>query len=704
MNQRSCFCLLLALLTVCPLSAGEENRIIDLPELLIRGGEPLEVKAFEPVPGGQLPPFRAGAGNLALGLDRLPGVDLGRRGAHAFEPVLRGLGGDRVATRCNGLLLPNASPTRTAAPVNFFDDTGFFRVEVSRSFPRLSDGPVESGGLIRLRPDLAAADRAARAWVEADPGREGWSAGSLGGWSRDQDRFLAAGRYADHGDYESGNGRSVDADYRGWNLSAAGRIQTGERQTLYWTGHYARQDLARNSSLPLDTKDSGYWLVSLEHVTRMADASLRLRGGYARADPFLTSEDRRSVPDSPVALVEAHTPTRAASFSTVLEGAPAAAVRVRSGLDLDWQSRDALRTRDLVSGNRFRDRIWPDVEQWRPGAFLEAEGDADPGLSWRAGLRVERTMSQAHAADDPVEGFPGAPADSIRDTYAAFSGPDAADTDRDDWTGAGQMVLEKALRPGLSLSGGLAYTVAPPGVGERYRAFVAALGGGFEIGNPALDPEHKREGFVRLNASSEAFDFGVEVFLADFEDYVQRQAVGLVRDVRVYSFRNIDARFHGAELGAVWRVLDGAQHTLTMPLTFAVTKGKNRDRGRDLPEVPPWEGSLALRYERTSGWGRASAEIGARYVDAQDNPDPDINPVFTNAKSHTLIRLSFGIERPGSWRAGLDVDNLFDRPAYDYLQPPVASGAFGPSSGSLAQGERIPLPGREVRIWFSKNF
>lgn len=694
--------LLIILPVLCFEVAKASERVFSLPEFPVEGRVDDERRELAESLGFQAPREAMIALPMSEGLDSLIGVGMQRRGLHALEPVIRGHGGDRVVTRYNGLLLPNASPTGTASPVNFFNMTGVHGVDVERSLSSVTRGASGGGGLIYLQPEpvwtqggsLVASTNSIMRGI------------SLGGSLHhgDPGRSLQAGfTFAENGDYTSGgDAERVDADYRGWMFSLTGRQTIDTNQSLTWATHYARTDLARNSSLPLDTVDSSMWLISLQHALDLRDLRLTLRAGYARFNPYLTSKDRDIPEGSPVLLVEADSPARSASFGWMLSADDGLGLQLNAGLDLDWQSRDATRRRHLADGSVFRDRIWPDVEQWKPGVFIEVNNPDKSPVRWRTGARIERTDSAARATDAPVEGIPGSLGSTILENFVAFNGPAARSTHREDWTGSLNGLLEFPLGRGLSIAGGIGYSRLSPALGDSYRAFVPALGGGTELGNPALQPEERRELSLRLMGENARWQFMAEGFLVDYNHYIQRAVVRA--EPLVYSYRNTDARFHGLECGVSLLLLEGHGFSLSLPISFSRTIGKDTERGIELGDIPPWEGIAGLEFSFDTRMGRLSVRGDVRFVGPADNPDPDLYPIFKDTSGFTFYSIHILLMRLNQVRIGIQVDNLTDVKAYPYLQPPVAAGLFAPSSGTLSPGDSIPFPGRNVRVYLEFPF
>lgn len=133
----------------------------------------------------------------------------------------------------------------------------------------------------------------------------------------------------------------------------------------------------------------------------------------------------------------------------------------------------------------------------------------------------------------------------------------------------------------------------------------------FEVGNPELDAEvgHGADLFLRMGGDRLRGE--VAGFYNRIDGFVHPLNTGDIRSgLFVYRATNTDASFAGGEASLAWTpfrrvVLEGSA---------SYVRGQNEDLDEPLPFIPPLNGSLALRYERTrwfvqAGWkGSGSQE------------------------------------------------------------------------------------------------
>ena len=642
---------------------------------------------------------------LAHALVTLPAVDMSRRGAATLDPVIRGLGGDRVATFFNGLRLPGGSPTNLA-PVNLFFPGAAASVSVTRAFPSVATGQLTTGGRIDLGSPRTAERSSARTAVRVSSGWEGFSLSGSGlAETKGTKRFTGAVSAAGFDDYRTGGDDWVDADFR----------MAGVAGSVGWTESDGRvtdlalvvnhQFLTRNASLPLDLKDTTMVILTAETAWEAGRVTWSARAGYADTRPFLTSEDRPVAPGAPIRLVTAKGEAR--SLGVRISGTMpwGEMLEVEGGFDLGRQTRDSVRIRSMTTGTEFADHIWPEIETTNLGAFAEIRWEEPDRFRLIGGMRVDRSWSDALAADDPVLGLPGARGTTIRENYAAYNGPDAGVTNRDDWSGAAQLSAEVPIAIGLEgLTGfaGIGLVRATPGETERYRAFLNALGGGMELGNPSLGCETRYEIDAGLRIETEGLRLVFSGFLARVDDFIQREAIAA--DPTVYGFRNRDVELAGFELTSEWTPAWLERVGMSVDGSLSVVGAENRADSTGLPEIPPWTLRAGLSWMNRREAPSIILRMETKMVGSQTNPNPEALPLYRDTGAFGLWSVGGWLDFGGGWAGEVVIENLFDRRYFDYLQAPVADGVLGPSSGTLGPGDPIPGMGRRVTVAVRKSF
>lgn len=661
---------------------SNDSELVRLDQMTVRG---------ESVPGwpDAAPGTSQGSAslNLAAAIETLPGLAMHHMGAAAAEPLLRGLGSDRVVTTLDGLPLPNASPTRTAASLALIAAGLPATVEVSKSLPSVTLGPPANAGYIELalggahRPTGSPMTSVVTAW-NAD--RRGAAAlvdetAVLGAWS-----VRAAAAAHSLGDYTAGDGTVVPASDR--NVGAALHFdwQPDSQRRLALGALFSRQQLAVNSALPLDTRDTNTNAVTASYSQAVSDqTTIDSHLGVGITKPHLDNAGR----PAPAAITaDGRMLSLAAGFAVQRKSAGG---EITVGFDATQEDRRLERKRPGAV-----DLLWPDLRQTDVGGFAELVRALTPDWKIRLGARLDAASSAARATDGLAFNR------TIRDLYVAYNGPAADHVTRRDVAGAANFLVTGELAPSLTTSFGAGFSRQPPGASERYRAFSDALGGGYEIGNPTAGAENKYELDGSLKWHQRNLTAQLDLFGDYLPNYLHRSRVGITTPppppapgAIVYGFRSTEAVFWGGELELAWQPIADAWWRLTA----ASVTGIDRTARRRLAEIPP--ATLALTAGRV--WPGTPLqpwiEIGGRAAAAQHNPAPDEMPVFADTSAFILgtVRGGFAWRR---LRLVVSIENVFNRLYYEYLSPPASTA---PPSGSLLPGARIPGPGRTFTLTIS---
>ncbi|MCC5846614.1 MAG: TonB-dependent receptor [Verrucomicrobia bacterium] len=668
-----------------------ENAPITLPTLPVHAGEYPSQKDLP----AQMP-LHLHQGELSRSLAGIPGVQLRKQGHHAGEPIFRGLGWERVQTQFNGLPLHGACPSRMDPPASYFRTESLQSVAVDLSAPSVIHGPGGLGGRIRIRTRPV--------WDPAHPiPYQGETSG--GAQSAGKTRNLSVlqrtesektalqiqAGYQRATDYFSADGTRVPAGKTVRDASADFGFVAAEDLQWSLSGRWIDERDIRFPALPMDNRSNRIRLFSTDlhwqpHAPALRELEFRL--GYGEIDHVM---DNRDKPNRHV--VAARTPATSRQYATGLlsiwQFAPETEWRL--GLDGSRLERDAVRTRQMPSGMRFEDPIWPDLQSEQIGAFAEWERELQPQTRLRAGLRVDHMTTEAKNADARIVPGPGVGPLTIRNAYRRFGGADSGEVEQDDLLVSGNLWLQHHLTENWLLQTGLSRVAASPNLTQRYRAFGAAPGG-FDLGNPDLDPEIKHQIEARLDGQLGKHRAGAALHMARVDDYILRQRVALA-DVngdgmpnQIRGYQNEDALLYGVEASALLR-LPGQ---LRVPLTISWLRGETRADQEPLPEMPPMEIEAALRWEGVQET-EPFLEFGLRSATRQTR----VNEAFgeNETPSFTVFHIRSGFSpRPG-WRIETGVENLFNRNYHEHL---TREAVF--AGGDLSPGDEIPEPERSFYV------
>jgi iron complex outermembrane receptor protein len=640
------------------------------------------------------------APNLAVALETIPAVAGVRRAQNAVEPVIRGLGWERVQTQVNGLPLHGACPARMDPPATVVAASSVSDVSVVKSLASVTLGPAGTGGRVMVSTDYdrgVGSGREISPWARLayDGARDGYhgGAGVAGGTERVD--FSVGLETLDQNDFDSADGTTVPANQEeaGAYFSFGNYVTDAHRWSIGMV--YQEGKRIDYPSLPMNTDSSETWIYNGEYGYRPTGNSgplseVQFRFGLANVDHLMSN---RGKPNRPVVEAETTSNADTASSGVLARWLVSGSSAMRAGLDLTLLDRDALRERQIVATSMvFYDHLWPDVSQDDLGVFAEYSIVPRPDWHLRFGLRFDAVSSKAAAADDPSLG-----GNTIRENYVRFYGEDAADTNRDEDLFSGNVVASRELGRLLTLQGGFGLCSRAASVTERYFSFAPAPNG-YVVGNPTLDAEQKWEVSLGATIASEEFSGTVSAYYYTFDDYILGTVLaeqdlnndGVLDLIR--GFENTDATVSGVEIAGVYR----PTQRLSIPASLVYVRGENEETGDPLPEIPALEGRLAGRFSfggRRSGW----VELGGRFVDEQDRVDESFGEDPTPGYSVYYLRGRLVLARYLAIEAGLE--NLFDKQYHEHLTREAAMPV-----GDLARGDEIPQPGRSVVVGLSFEY
>jgi len=630
--------------------------------------------------------------NLAVALEMVPGVSGVRRSLNAYEPVIRGLGWERVQTQVNGLPIYGACPGRMDPPATVVAKSAVQEAAVVKGLSSLTLGPAGTGGRLLLSTDY---DRGEGAGSETHPwGRAAYNgAGDAYNLEAGVEGGTAAFDYSlgletfGQGDYESGDGTVVPAnqDEQGASLSLGGR--PNDTQRVF--GSLVVQDGEKIDypSLPMDTDSTETRLYNVGYRLLPSDsklAQLDLRVGYGNTDHVMSNRYR---PNRSMVEAEAVSYSDSASAGANSDWRLTESSSLEAGLDFSALDRDAVRERHMVaSGMTFYDPIWPDVSQDDAGAFAEYRLTRQSRWNLRLGARFDAVTSKAKAADDPSLG-----GQTARYWYEFFYGPEAATTNRDESLPSANAVMHRVFAGGVTLEAGIGLVSRAASMTERYYAFAPAPGG-YLVGNPALDAERKRELVVGTTVERSKWNGALSVYYYSVADYINATTIAEMdvnmdgQDDLVRGFVNVDATLYGGELSGAWK----PGRRIDVPFSLAYVHGDNDTTGNPLALIPAPEAYAAVRFalsERRAGW----VELGGRFVASQDRIDPDYGEDPT--PGYAVWHLRGGVTLAKHFVLEAGIENLLDKEYWEHLTPTAIMPV-----GGLQAGQEIPQPGRALFI------
>lgn len=630
--------------------------------------------------------------NLNAGhvVDQIPGVSSACASIDTPEPVVRGLGWERVMIQVDFLPLYGSCPARMDPPTVYLSPESIENLTVVKGLPSVTYGPGGTGGRVMAQtvphpaePALNGATAyASSTWNGGRDGLTGRAGGKIGNGTVEGGASVNAIHLSD---YESGSGKRVPAENRSYGGGANFRWTPTDNSGYWINWNTHKIDHLDYPALPMDATDVEANTFTFGSRHEGFDRSLEAvewQAGYSTIDHVMDNADK---PNRPIMEAEAITESRTLGLRMETDWTFNSDSDWSLGIDTHYLTRDALRTRTMVaSGMTFQDPIWPDASQGQAGLFAERTTRFHNDSRLRLGLRVDGVSSAIGKGDEPLD----PPINStVREAYAYYYGAEARDTDRNEFLSSGNVLWEIPADDNLLWFTGAGWVQRAASVTERFYAFAPAPGG-YLVGNPALNPETKAEFNIGANYFGNRLELGAQLYCAYIWDYILETGIatddvnGDGTDDLIRGFVNADALLAGGEL-------DGKIHlsqSWSIPFALAYVRGRNVSDDRDLPLIPPLNGRVGIRWE----WDKSIrpwAEIMLRAATRQDKVDPQFPE--TETPGYQVVDLRGGVQLPAGFSLQAGVENLFNQDYTEHLYRTTALPA-----GDLARGEKIPMPGR----------
>ncbi|HET6572573.1 MAG TPA: TonB-dependent receptor [Fimbriiglobus sp.] len=343
----------------------------------------------------------------------------------------------------------------------------------------------------------------------------------------------------------------------------------------------------------------------------------------------------------------------------------------------------------------------PESNQINPGLFVQSALPMTPRWTLRSGGRIDYVFSSSNPrlieGNIDLFGSPGSPSPGINrrtlDPIDYSFRPNDPKLSRGYTLMAGFLQNEYKLDPNWTARLAVGHSQRAPSLTELYASgpFIGVLQQGTSrlIGDPNLLPEKLTQFDLGLSADYQSFQFGATAFYAWINDYItydaNRSGLGLTQVV----YTNTDlATLAGAELFsqanlAAWLTgfgtlsyVQGIDQTATDHRRAANLDSSRRDdpltlrrksRTEPLPQIPPLESRVGLRFHAPSLTPRWQVEFSTRMVTGQNNVATSLGEFTTPGFTIFTVR--------GFWRltdsllVSAGVDNVGDKTYREHLDP-----------------------------------
>jgi iron complex outermembrane receptor protein len=411
--------------------------------------------------------------------------------------------------------------------------------------------------------------------------------------------------------------------------------------------------------------------VTNEHglIKTFATEAYYTRVGHSMTDQFRTSSIGSMRPYSMV--TEADSSVAGGKIQVGIAG-------VTAGVDGSRRSWNATTS---MMANQFRPQYAiPDVTTDSVGAYATY----GRSLSEATRLDVGGRLDWAHSVADPEK--------ANANLYFAYH--DTRSTSASDVMPSGNIRLTRRVSESLKIGGGVGHTERVPDPQERYYG-LQRMGSDW-VGNPTLVPT----GNTGINADVTYQHQRIAATVSVYRDWLSNfitvgpqtkiNKVSGVMNQTAQSYQPVSARMTSGEANVTYSLSDRLFASAKGAYTRG-TKDPNPSLGMtstNLAEIPPFSGSLGLRYDRVTTFAEAELLMAA----SQQHVDTDVLEQPTPGYGVFNVRVGRQIR---ALRVTFVVDNVFNKLYLDYL-----SYQRDPFRSTV----RVREPGRNVYVNLAYRF
>ncbi|MBN1154784.1 TonB-dependent receptor [candidate division KSB1 bacterium] len=273
------------------------------------------------------------------------------------------------------------------------------------------------------------------------------------------------------------------------------------------------------------------------------------------------------------------------------------------------------------------------------GLFIEDEFAASSRLSLNLGARYDLVNSHADATSGTL----------------VLTNRDESDTDFSGNFGALYRVHQS-----IHLMANIGRAFKAPTLQERY--FMGTAQVGYLYGNPELNSESSLNLDTGIKWDAGKFTGEVNVFRNQIDDLIVMNPISAAADT--FRYDNVgEALLYGFEFQSLYKITN----ELSISLTSSYVHGQNTKTDEPLPQIPPLDGSVSLRYEAQNKmyW----VELTGRFVDqqtrvAENEPETDGYNLLHVSSGLNLSRI-IGFTQP--LYLTLNIRNALDETYRDHL-------------------------------------
>lgn len=212
-----------------------------------------------------------------------------------------------------------------------------------------------------------------------------------------------------------------------------------------------------------------------------------------------------------------------------------------------------------------------------------------------------------------------------------------------------------------SIGGNISRSSRTPTLEELFSEGPHLAAYSYEIGNPDLDPEQGIGTEVFTYVNSEQFYLMANLFYNDLSNYIIHRNTGEINwttILPVYAAAGVEARFYGIESSLKYSITG----RIKLSGSFSYTRGEFKDTGNPLPMIPPLKGQIELTYATP----KTTIGINTRMASRQNRVDEFEQPTAGYALLNTYLQYAITAHR-FIHSISLNLDNIFDTEYRNHL-------------------------------------
>lgn len=624
MKHHSVVTLSLPLLGLATAHAAEQAPLYPATPITITASAlsaPGEVR-LDPSAPVQPIPAADGAGLLKT----VPGISITRKGGMAGDPLLRGLGGSRLAITSDNQYVLGGCAHRMDPPTAYLFPRSFDEVVITKGPQTVTQGPGLVAGSVQfkrhpryyLEPDLSLDGGLTTGSADRVDAFASLDAGNSLGYMRLNANHNEAGNYKD------GSGNRVNSAYNKDSQSLQLGLTPDELSLLELSYDHSRGEAAyADRAMDGSQFDRDAWGVKLERqaITPWL-GKVQLQYGHSLVDHVMDNYSLRPLEGM---MYKAMNPERTTDTARLLAELNLGAHQTQVGVD--WLE-DAHRSRMAMGMNQaaadgYINKPWKDTQTFENiGVFVEDNWLLNERQTLVSGLRLDHTEARYHN---------NAVAAALRNQeYDLHAGFVRLEHRLQNWTWyAGYGQAERA-----------------PDYWERDKSQTAALN---------TETNHQLDtGLLYRNGNLSG---SVSLFAGYVDNFI------LVDNTTSPQARNVDARRVGGEAEASWRFADN----WTLASNLSYTHGQNLSDDLPLGQTPPLELNTSLGYDNGSqelALMMRNVASQHRFAEGQGNIiGQDTGP----SAGFTVFSLNAGWQVTPTVKLAAGVDNLLDKDYSEFI-------------------------------------